>query len=131
MGIPSILEEDAEELRAATGLDVELTPDGTQIFVVIKQVPLPPGAFKVKTSDILFVTDQQYRYSALDMFWAEESVLRADGGLPAGGESVETYLGRRWRRFSWHRNGVWNPNRNGLLDHFEFMQARLSMEVAA
>jgi hypothetical protein len=34
------------------------------------------------------------------------------------------------QRFSWHRNGVWDPNRNGLLDHFEFMQARFAADVA-
>ena len=58
-------------------------------------------------------------------------VLRPDGSVPAGADSIETYLGRQWRRFSWHRNGIWNPSGNCLLDHFEFMQDRFVREMVS
>ena len=131
MAVSEILRKDTEELERATGLDVEVVPEGAQIFIVVKQLHLPSGVFKVDRTDTLFMTDQQYRYSAMDMFWTEVDVTLSDGSVPANADSIESYIGRRWRRFSWHRNGVWNPNRNGLLDHYEFMQARLAMEVRA
>lgn len=129
MTVPEIVQRDVDELAKATGLEIDLIPDGTQICVVLKKVALPPGAFNPEASDIMLIVEPQYRYSAIDMFYVEVPVLLADGAVPAGGDSIETHGARQWRRFSWHRNGVWNPARNGILDHYEFVQARLSMEV--
>lgn len=119
----------AEELTAQAGVQVSITQEGQQVHVILQQVPLPAGAYRVTCTDVLFITDTQYPLSAMDMFWTEEAVLRPDGSVPAGAECIETYDGRTWRRFSWHRNGLWNPARNGLLDHFEFMQARFAQDV--
>jgi len=125
-----ILDRHAMEFQEATGLQVELVEDaGGRTFVLIRQVPLPPGLFGVEGSDVLFITDRQYPYSALDMFWTEVPVVRANGAIPQGADQVETYLDRQWRRFSWHRNGVWNPARNGLLDHFAFMESAWATEA--
>jgi hypothetical protein len=131
VAVPPNLRRDAAELESTVGPKVELVgaPTGPQVFVILKEVVLPDGAFAVAKSDVLYVTDEQYPYSAMDMFWTEVEVLLPDGGVPGGAESIETYVDRTWRRFSWHRNGVWNPKRNGLLDHYEFMQARFAMEA--
>lgn len=124
------LERHAEELRQATSLTVEISEgDGNRIYVLIRQVPLPPGLFNVGTSDVLFLADRQYPLSALDMFWTEVPVVRANGTVPQGAKQIESYLNRQWRRFSWHRNGVWNPAGNGLLDHFSFMEAAWATEA--
>lgn len=123
------LERHAEEFLQAAGLAVEIVEEGgSRIFVVIAQVPLPPGLFNVEKSDVLFLTDKQYPLSALDMFWTEVPVVRANGTVPQGAEQIETYLNRQWRRFSWHRNGVWNPVSNGLLDHFSFVESAWATE---
>lgn len=123
------LRRHADELEAAAGVRVQVVDGGGQIFVVLCKVPLPAGAYRIDRTDVLFIADHQYPLSAMDMFWTEVEVRKIDGSVPAGAESIETYLGRQWRRFSWHRNGVWNPAGNGLLDHFEFMQARFAMDV--
>jgi hypothetical protein len=102
-----------------------------QVYITLRTLPLPEGVYTVAATDVLFITDSQYPLSAMDMFWTDPAVLRRDGSVPAGGESIETYLRRPWRRFSWHRNGAWNPVGNCLLDHFEFMQARFAQDVAA
>ena len=81
-----------------------------------RRVPLPPGRFRIDATDVLFLADQQYPLSALDMFWTELGVVRPDGSIPQNADSMQTYLGRQWRRYSWHRNGVWNPANNGLLE---------------
>lgn len=121
----------AAEFTEATGLDVLLEEEAGRLLVLIASAPLPPGSFSLSSSDLLFVTDAQYPLSALDMFWTEPGVLRPNGDVPAGADSLEVYLGRQWRRFSWHRNGLWNPARNGLLDHYEFVQDRFTVERAA
>lgn len=121
----------AAEFTQATGLEVLVQEEGGRVLVLIHDAPLPADCFRVRSSDLLFVTDSQYPMSALDMFWTDLEVVRPNGDVPANADSIEVYLGRQWRRFSWHRNGLWNPARNGLLDHYEFVQDRFSKERAA
>ena len=121
----------ADELAEQASVRVDIEHEASQVFVVLRELPLPPNAYQVTTSDVLFITDAQYPLSAMDMFWTELAVLRRDGAVPAGAESIEAYLGREWRRFSWHRNGLWRPNGNPLLDHFEFMQDRFCKDVVS
>lgn len=125
------LRHHADELAAQAGVQVDIEQEGAQVFIILRSLPLPAGAYQVATTDVLFITDVMYAVSAMDMFWTDPAVLRPDGSVPAGGDSIETYRGRPWRRFSWHRNGIWNPNGNPLLDHFEFMQARFALDLAA
>ncbi len=125
MSARETLERQAEEFRQVTGLTLEILeePGGNRLFALIRQVPLPLGLFAVALSDMLFMTDKQYPDSALDMFWMEIPVIRANGEVPQGASQLEHYLDRPWRRFSWHRNGTWNPAGNGLLDHFAFVES--------
>lgn len=127
---PALLQAHAGELEQLAGVRVELVEAPPQIFVLIHELPLP-GVYTRASCTALLQTDVLYPRSAMDMFWLDVDVARADGRAPAGTESVETYLGRSWRRYSWHRNGVWSTAGNPLLDHYEFMQARLAMELAA
>jgi hypothetical protein len=125
------LRRHADELAQQAGIQVDIVQEGSQVYVILRSLPLPAGAYQVATTDILFITDWQYPLSAMDMFWTDPSVVRPDGSVPTNGDSIETYLDRQWRRFSWHRNGTWNPTGNCLLDHFEFMQARFAQDVRA
>lgn len=123
------LQRHADELADKTGFTVDIEQEGVQVFVILRDVLLPRETYQVEATDALFITDAQYPLSAMDMFWTDPAVLRADGSPSAGAENLETYRGRQWRRFSWHRNGVWSANGNPLLDHFEFMQARFAQEI--
>ncbi len=122
------LQDHAKELTDTTGVPVEIVKEGSRVFVVLGKVRLPSGLFRLGETDVLLITDQQYPLSALDMFWTEVDVVRADGSVPQSAEAIETHLGRQWRRFSWHRNGIWNPARNGLLDHLAFVESRWAAE---
>lgn len=121
----------AEQLRASTGLTVEVVEEGARLFALIRKAPLPPGLFEVDATDVLLIADQQYPLSAMDMFWTEVEVVKPGGGIPQGAEQIEQYLGRSWRRFSWHRNNVWNPAGNPLLDHHSFVESRWAAEPRA
>ena len=77
-----ILDRHAAEFQEATGLQIELGEDGGgRIFIVIRQVPFPPGLFGVDKSDVLFITDRQYPYSALDMFWTDRDSNRIPNSI--------------------------------------------------
>lgn len=129
MAISSVLAQHAEELRLAIGLDVDVLEADGRAHVVIQRAPLPIGRFRLDATDVLFVVDAQYPLAALDMFWTEIDVVRPDGSIPQNADSIEVYLGRPWRRFSWHRNGAWNPAGNGLLDHYAVVEQRWAVEA--
>lgn len=124
------LRRHAEELAQKAGVQVDVEEQGAQVYVILRTLPLPNGAYRVAVSDVLFITDTQYPLSAMDMFWTDVAVVRPNGSVPGNADSIETYLGRQWRRFSWHRNGLWNPAGNCLLDHFEFTQERFRQDLA-
>jgi len=129
MAIPAELRQHAEELQGATGVAVDLIDEPDRIFVVLSKVPLPPGLLSKDASDVLYLADQQYPLSSMDMFWTDVDLVRRDGSVPGNADSIEQYAGRSWRRFSWHRNGSWNPAGNPLLDHHAFMEARWQREM--
>lgn len=124
MAVPIDLRRHAEELAAATGLEIDLIEEGPHIVVLLHKVSLPSGLFKVGVTDMLFITDQQYPCSAMDMFWTEPEVVRPDGSVPTSADVIQSYIDRSWRRFSWHRNNVWSPKGNPLMDHYAFMESR-------
>jgi hypothetical protein len=126
---PDELHRHADELAERAEVPVEVVEEAAQRFIILRGLALPPGAYQVANTDVLFITDAQYPLSAMDMFWTDLDVLLPDGSVPASADSIETYHGRQWRRFSWHRNGVWSIHGNPLLDHFEFMLDRFSKDV--
>lgn len=129
MAAVDTLQTHAAEFTTITGTATEVVGAGSQLFVMLKGVRPPAGLFALAVTDLLFITDQMYPMSAMDMFWADVGLTRPDGRIPQGASAIETYVGRQWRRFSWHRNGVWNPTRNGVLDHFAFVEAGWAAEA--
>lgn len=125
------LRRHVEELALQAGVSVDVEQNGVQVYIILRDLPLPTGAYRVGSSDVLFIADTQYPLSSMDMFWTDPDVVLSDGSVPRGGDRLEIYCGRQWRRFSWHRNGIWNPSGNCLLDHFEFMQARFALDRMA
>lgn len=119
-----ILEQHAKELSLSMGIDVEVLLDGNRLFVILHKYRLPIGASKLESTDVLFITDTQYPLSAMDMFWTETGVVRPDGTSYEGSDTFGQYLNRNWRRFSYHRNSIWNPGGNPLMDHYAFMETR-------
>lgn len=129
MSAVETLRKHASEVREVAGIEVTLTEEGDRIYIVLSKIHIPGSVFRLRESDILVHADRLYPLSAMDMFWAEVDLVRSDGSIPAGAEQVEQYLGRQWRRFSWHRNGIWNPAGNPLLDHHAFVESRFTREV--
>ena len=129
MSAKETLESHAAELSAAIGKTVEVIEQGNQLFVMIRDYDLPAGVAKVSTADVLFIADAQYPLSAMDMFWTDLDVVRPDGSEFENSGSIEEYVGRKWRRFSYHRNGAWNPSGNPLEHHYAFMETRWTVRA--
>lgn len=123
MSIPELLQRDADELAQATGCHVVIIPNDSQIAVVVARARLPEGAYTKQDSDVLMLTDYQYPMSAMDMFYMEPEVHHARGPIPPHATSIEQHAGRSWRRWSWHRNGVWKPGSDNLISHWAFIEA--------
>ncbi len=114
----------AAELSSSSGYAGDRCQEGNRLFAVLHSYRFPEGVARVPTSEILFIGDTQYPLSAMDMFWTDLELVRPDGATFQGSDTIEEYMGRRWRRFSYHRNGIWSPNGNPLMDHFAFMETR-------
>lgn len=128
-GIPEILREHAAELSQQLGCGVKLEQVGAQILVVIEKAGLPAGLHTADRSDVLLIADFQYPMSAMDMFYLEEDVVPHGRPIPDYASTVEEHAGRRWRRWSWHRNGRWTPGIDDLLSHWAFVESCWAREL--
>jgi len=127
--IPPELRDEADRLRGL-GYSVELQEEGQRIYVVFRGFPLGV-AYEPPASDLMVYTTVQYPNAGFDMFWVDENVKLRDGRIPQAGDAIEPYLGRRWRRFSWHLppNRPWNPSRDSLSTWIATVEERLSKGV--
>ena len=121
--IPSQLETEIAHLRSA-GYTIEGIEEGQRIYLMFREFRLGP-AYRPEVSDLMVFTSVQYPNAGFDMFWVGDNVVLASGGIPQAGDQFETYLSRRWRRFSWHLNRPWNPSHDNLLTWLCAVEERL------
>lgn len=125
MSLPPQLEADISALKEQ-GFNVSACRDqskGNRFFVLFEHYPLPRGWNKEETS-LLLITDVSYPNSKLDMFWVDPDLLLQGNKVPQAGNSIETYMNRRWRRFSWHVR-KWNPAVDNVRSYLHTVDARL------
>lgn len=122
MTLPPRLEQEINELRSSQTIEVIEDPD----FVNLLFVGFALGVGYNKTqSDLLLRVPRSYPEAGPDMFWVDQGVTLANGTIPQAADSVETYCGRLWRRFSWHRQTQWNPTFDNIHGQVEFIRRRL------
>ena len=102
----------------------EVIEDPAFINLVFGAFPLGEG-YSADRSELLVKVPRSYPDAGPDMFWVDPGVTLASGVVPQSAEHVETHLNRPWRRFSWHRQGSWNPNVDNMHSHIEFIRRRL------
>jgi len=91
-----VLAEDLERL-SEQGFEIEVLVEGAEVGIVIRDVPLPPGAYSIATTDLLLKTTTLYPQSEMDMFWVDPDLVLASGAEP-GSSNLEMHFGRPWRR---------------------------------
>ncbi len=92
--------------------------------VVFSEYAITPGYSKT-SSTVLVRAPLSYRNGRPDMFWTDVDLVLEGGDVPASADVIETYLGRQWRRFSWHPQN-WNPAVDDLRTYLEFVDNRLA-----
>ena len=124
--IPPELEHDLLILRDR-GYPYELIEDSKRVFIVFKDYPIPKDKFNITKSDLLIFTTPFYPNAGFDMFWVDERLTLANGNTPKNGNSIEQYLGRRWRRFSIHpyNKKAWNPSEDNVVSFMAYVEKRL------
>src|SRR6266542_4356705 len=108
----SLLEADEEFLKRKGYLH-EVTLENSVTNLVIKDFPLPL-AYSPSAADLLIRLPAGYPQGNPVMFWTFPHVRRVGGGDPQAASVEETYLGRKWQRWSRHWNSPWRPGSDGL-----------------
>lgn len=122
MAVPPKLEKEIGELRATYSLDV--VEDSEFINLIFKDFPLAEG-FSTPSSDLLLRVPKSYPDAGPDMFYTDTAVTLSSGELAKNTDSIEPFVGRNWRRFSWHRQQPWNPIVDNMHSCVEFIHCRL------
>lgn len=124
MALPPRLQADLEALGWDPH-DLEVVEDGARYNIILKGFPVPDGRYIPARTDLMVMADYQYPASRMDMFWTDPPLICANGSQPQGANSIETYAGRRWQRWSWHYS-VWNPAKHNVRTHLEVVRDRLA-----
>jgi len=99
----------------------------SRIYIIFSEYPLPDGIYAIPKTALMIFTTSQYPNAGFDMFWTEETLLLRNGQPPRGAESIEVYVGRRWRRFSYHpyNSKPWKPSEDNLEAFLSYVNQRL------
>jgi hypothetical protein len=124
--IPDELTKDLQFLKEC-GYVFELIEEGPRIYIVFKNYPLPPGVYSSDKTDLLIFTTQFYPNAGFDMFWVDENLKLKNGSVPRNADSLENYLEKRWRRFSYHPYTAkpWNPSEDSVGSFMGNVERRL------
>jgi len=118
--IPPRLELEIKELQGTFDLSVTEMPD----YLHVEVCNFPTSSlFNKPATTVLLRVPKMYPDAGLDMFWTDEDLLLAGGAQPQASEVLETFYGKRWRRFSWHHS-KWNPNVDTLFNYLGFVRRR-------
>lgn len=95
-------------------LTYQISSESDMTCVVLLQWPLPKG-FDHDASDLLIRLSPGYPDVPPDMWWFSPSVNLQNGQALPATDSMESYLGRSWQRWSRHfNNGQWKSGIDGL-----------------
>lgn len=106
------------------GYKVEIVESDGMINLVFDDFPIPLF-YNKKYTTLLLRLPVSYPNGNPDMFWTDADLTCLNGQIPNKADQMETYLGRQWRRFSWHPQG-WNPGTGNLCMYLEFVNNGLS-----
>jgi hypothetical protein len=126
--IPEDLTKDLEFLKEC-GYVFQMIEEGQRIYIIFKDYQLPPGVYNLDKTDLLIFTTQFYPNAGFDMFWVTEELKLKNGNPPRNADSLENYLGRRWRRFSYHPYTArpWNPSEDNVVSFMGNVEKRLKL----
>lgn len=107
------------------GFTATLTEADDMANIIIANYPIRSCHFNKAAIELLLRIPLSYPHGKPDMFWTDEDLLLKDGRAPKSSEHIETWLGKKRRRFSWHL-AKWNPGSDNLLTYLEVVDNRLA-----
>lgn len=121
--VPQELTDDLTQL----GHPYEMVDEGPRIFIVFKDYSLPPGTYNMTSTDLMIFTTPLYPNAGFDMFWVSDKLTLNDGKNPKNGEAMESYMGKTWRRFSYHpyQEKPWDPSNDSVIGFMAYVDQRL------
>lgn len=123
-------ESDSQYLDRA-GIAHRVFDDGTGVLnVELLDFPMPPG-LNVEHANVLFRLSLSYPDVPPDMWWVHPHLTPVAGGVIAATESIESYDGRTWQRWSRHLDpSVWRSGIDGLESYVRLLRTELSSAAA-
>jgi hypothetical protein len=104
----------------------EVTTEQGMLALVLPAFDLPEGLDRT-TSDLLLRLAGGYPDIGPDMWWFDPAVRLASGHAIPATDVIETYLGRKWQRWSRHlQPGQWQPGRDGLESYLALIRRDLA-----
>jgi hypothetical protein len=114
---------------AERAINHSITPESNMTCIVLPNFPLPAG-FDHAQSDLLLRFNAGYPDVPPDMWWFDPPIRRVDGQPIPATEVIETYLGRRWQRWSRHfAAGQWRSGIDGLESFLALIRKELGRSV--
>jgi hypothetical protein len=108
-------------------------PDADARYLIERGIPHvfnSDGGLTSASADILLRFPTGYPDVAMDMWWVDPGLRRADGAEIPATQVIEQYLGRTWQRWSRHFTpGQWQSGVDGLESYLALM--RTEFEIAA
>lgn len=124
--LPNQLVEEVQALCEG-GLTATLSEVDGMANVLILNYPVRLRHYNKTTIELLLRLPLSYPNGKPDMFWTDEDFRLKSGSAPKSADQIETHLGKRRRRFSWHLSS-WNPWTDNLLTFLEFVENRLAKQ---
>ncbi len=105
--------------------------EGSMLNVELLDFPLPAG-LSASTANVLLRLSSNYPDAAPDMWWVIPHLATAQGAEIAATQSIETFDGRQWQRWSRHLDaGAWRPGVDGLESYFRLLHTELTAAAAS
>ena len=122
----NLLPEDEEYLDGNYPSKWQKVSEGNGKFgLIIEGFPIPNG-YTVEKSTLLLLIPSGYPGSVLDMFYFDPP-LEKSAGSSINALAPETHFGQAWQR--WSRHYQWQPGRDTIVTHIEYVKNELRSEV--
>ena len=123
----NLLPEDKEYLNSTYPGQWEWVSDSPEkVGLLIRDFPIPDG-YTVSTATLMLLIPSGYPGSMLDMFYFLQPGLRKASRAAISALATEDHFGQRWQR--WSRHYKWEPGRDSVINHIEYVKNQLKYEL--
>ncbi|MDA8000749.1 MAG: hypothetical protein MPL62_05540 [Alphaproteobacteria bacterium] len=116
---------DDKGFLAGIGYDWNYEEEAGKRGLIIQNYRLPAG-YSPEQSDFMLLIPANYPMDAIDMFYFDPGIARADG-LSINALEYHEHFGRTWQR--WSRHYSWQPGVHSVATHVCYVGNQLEFEL--